>query len=126
MLRLIAAGRIYSGQRLAGGGAMRIDTEVFFRPEEIGREASSIRAELFSHCRRVLARSVTGCAFVPVRKVQGVVVRATPLDRILGLASLTVYVAGGSPSSLTNLPVEAARTLVERLARRAAAADFVW
>lgn len=49
---------------------MRIDTEVFFRPEEIGREASSIRADLFNRCRRALARSVTDCAFVPVRSMQ--------------------------------------------------------
>lgn len=49
---------------------MRIDTEVFFRPEEIEREASSIRADLFNRCRRALARSVTDCAFVPVRSMQ--------------------------------------------------------
>ena len=49
---------------------MRIDTEVFFRPEEIEREASSIRADLFDRCRRALAQSVTDCAFVPVRSMQ--------------------------------------------------------
>ncbi len=49
---------------------MRIDTEVFFRPEEIAREASRIRAELFNRCRLALARSVTDCAFVPVRSMQ--------------------------------------------------------
>ena len=49
---------------------MRIDTEVFFRPEEIAREASRIRAELFNRCRLALARSETDCAFVPVRSMQ--------------------------------------------------------
>ena len=49
---------------------MRIDTEVFFRPDEIAREASRIRAELFNRCRLALARSVTDCAFVPVRSMQ--------------------------------------------------------
>lgn len=49
---------------------MRIDTEVFFRPEETGREASRIRADLFGNCRKALARSVTDCAFVPVRSMQ--------------------------------------------------------
>jgi hypothetical protein len=49
---------------------MRIDTEVFFRPEEIAREASRIRAELYNRCRLALARSETDCAFVPVRSMQ--------------------------------------------------------
>jgi hypothetical protein len=49
---------------------MRIDTEVFFRPEEIRRETSSIRADLFNRCRKALARSVTDCAFVSVRSMQ--------------------------------------------------------
>ena len=49
---------------------MRIDTEVFFRPAEIAREASRIRADLFNRCRLALARSVTDCAFVPVRSMQ--------------------------------------------------------
>ena len=49
---------------------MRFDTEVFFRPEEIAREASRIRADLYNRCRLALARSVTDCAFVPVRNMQ--------------------------------------------------------
>ena len=49
---------------------MRIDTEVFFRPAEIAREASRIRADLYNRCRLALARSVTDCAFVPVRSMQ--------------------------------------------------------
>lgn len=49
---------------------MRIDTEVFFRPEEIRCEASCIRADLFNRCRKALARSMTDCAFVPVRSMQ--------------------------------------------------------
>ncbi|MEM7198877.1 MAG: PH domain-containing protein [Planctomycetota bacterium] len=65
-------------------------------------------------------------AFVPLRKVQGVVVRASPIDRLLGLAALTLYVAGGSPSTMANLPAGEARALQERLAREAAASRFVW
>ena len=49
---------------------MRIDTEVFFRPEEIERQSSSIRADLFNRCRKALARCATDCAFVPVRSMQ--------------------------------------------------------
>jgi putative membrane protein len=65
-------------------------------------------------------------ALIPVRKVQAVVLRATPLDRSLGLAALTVYVAGGSPTTLRDLPRGEARQLQARLARRAAASRFVW
>jgi hypothetical protein len=49
---------------------LKIATEIFFRPEELGREASSIRADLFSACRKALARSITDSAFVPVRSMQ--------------------------------------------------------
>ena len=49
---------------------LKIDTEVFFRPEEIRREVSSIRADLYSLCRKTLTRSITESAFVPVRSMQ--------------------------------------------------------
>lgn len=49
---------------------MKIDTVVCFRPDETGREASSIRADLFRQCRAALARSITDCACVPVRSMQ--------------------------------------------------------
>lgn len=65
-------------------------------------------------------------ALVPLRKLQAVVVRRTPLDRALRLASLTVYVAGGSPTTLSNLPGEEAREVQDRLVRRAAESPFVW
>ena len=65
-------------------------------------------------------------AFVPFRKVQGVVLTAGPVDRLVGLSRITVYVAGGSPSSLACLPVEQARELVREVADRAAARRFVW
>lgn len=49
---------------------LKIDTEVFFRPEEIRREVSSIRADLYQLCRKALKRSITESAFVPVRSMQ--------------------------------------------------------
>lgn len=49
---------------------MRIDTEVYFRPDESGREPGRIRADLYRQCRAALAHSITDCAFVPVRSMQ--------------------------------------------------------
>ena len=49
---------------------MRIETEVFFRPEVVKRAPSSIQAGLYAQCLRALNRSTTGCAFVPVRSMQ--------------------------------------------------------
>ena len=64
-------------------------------------------------------------SIVPFRKVQAVVLRAGPVERLLGLASLTVYVAGGSPTILSNLTRHDAEDLrdltvaaVERLRER--------
>lgn len=65
-------------------------------------------------------------AMLPLRKVQGVVFRASPIDRLLKLGQLTVYVAGGSPTTLRYLPRSEARELQARLARQAAASRFVW
>lgn len=65
-------------------------------------------------------------AFVPLRKVQGVVLRAGPIERMLGLASLTVYVAGGSPTTQSNLPRREAELLKIEIARFAANSQFVW
>ncbi|MHC5063200.1 MAG: PH domain-containing protein [Planctomycetota bacterium] len=65
-------------------------------------------------------------AIVPLRKVQGAVLRAGPLERLLGLASLTVYVAGGSPTTQRNLPREEAEQLKIEIARYAAHSLFVW
>ncbi|MGA0058477.1 MAG: PH domain-containing protein [Planctomycetota bacterium] len=65
-------------------------------------------------------------AFVPVRKVQGAVLRAGPIERLFGLAHVTVFVAGGSPTTLGNLPRGEAEALVRDVAVEAAAARFVW
>jgi len=65
-------------------------------------------------------------AFVPLRKVQGVTLFASPIDRMLGLARLTVWVAGGSPSTMQHLPVGYAKRAKEAIARRAAERRFVW
>jgi len=59
-------------------------------------------------------------AFVPVRKVQSVIVRAGPVERLLGLATVTVYVAGGSPTALGDLPYADALALQSQLATAAA------
>jgi putative membrane protein len=65
-------------------------------------------------------------AFVPVHKVQGAILRAGPLERLIGLAHVTVFVAGGSPTTLGNLPRGEAEALVRDVAVEAAAARFVW
>lgn len=65
-------------------------------------------------------------AFVPLRKVQGVTVDAGPIERMLGLARLTVWVAGGSPSVMHDLPFGYAQGVKEQIARRAARRRFVW
>jgi hypothetical protein len=86
---------------------MRIDTEVFFRPEEIEREASSIRAELFSRCRRALARSVTGCAFVPVRSMQ--LLAVITRDEIVFVDNLNYAVRDGRGGRLIMLAWDLSR-----------------
>lgn len=65
-------------------------------------------------------------AFVPLRKVQAVTLSAGPIDRLLGLATLTVWVAGGSPSAMRDLPIDYARRTKEAIARAAARRRFVW
>ncbi|MCC7397263.1 MAG: PH domain-containing protein [Planctomycetes bacterium] len=61
-------------------------------------------------------------AFVPLPKVQAVVVQQSPLAQLLGLATLTVYVAGGSPTRLPDLTLADARSLAAAIASRAAQA----
>ncbi|MCC6783244.1 MAG: PH domain-containing protein [Planctomycetes bacterium] len=65
-------------------------------------------------------------AFVPLRKLQGVTLVAGPIDRLFGLARITVYVAGGSPTRLGHLPREEARALRDAVVAEAEALDFVW
>lgn len=65
-------------------------------------------------------------AFVPLRKVQGVTLAAGPIDRLLGLATLTVWVAGGSPSTMHHLPFAYARQMQDAIGREAARRRFVW
>ncbi|GAB4139597.1 MAG: hypothetical protein Fur0037_05980 [Planctomycetota bacterium] len=67
----------------------------------------------------VLGRYLT---FVPSAKVQSVTLRAGPIERLLGLASITVRVAGGSPSSLASLPRAEAEAIAGELAAAAAEA----
>ena len=61
-------------------------------------------------------------ACVPTKKVQAVVVRQSLVSQLLGLADLTVYVAGGSPTRIPDLTVRDARQLCHTLAERAAIA----
>lgn len=49
---------------------MQISRETFFRPEVIEREAVTLRPDVFNRTRLALARSVTDCAFVPIRSMQ--------------------------------------------------------
>ncbi|MEO6595957.1 MAG: PH domain-containing protein, partial [Planctomycetota bacterium] len=61
-------------------------------------------------------------AYVPTKKVQAVVVHRGPIAQLLGLAELTVYVAGGSPTRLPDLTVGDARRIATDIGKRAAAA----
>ena len=90
---------------------MRIDTEVFFRPEEIEREASSIRADLFSRCRRALARSITDCAFVPVRSMQ--LLAVITRDEVVFVDNLNYAVLEGVPVSLRFYEIKTGGTLAD-------------
>ncbi|MCB9887909.1 MAG: PH domain-containing protein [Planctomycetes bacterium] len=66
-------------------------------------------------------------AYVPTAKVQAVVVQQGPLALLLGLAEMTIYVAGGSPTRVPNLTIGDARQVaheVAALAATAAAADW--
>ncbi len=66
-------------------------------------------------------------AYVPTTKVQAVVVRQGPVGQLLGLADLTVYVAGGSPTRLPDLVLSDAKALGAAIAERAAlAANHSW
>ncbi|MCR9243408.1 MAG: PH domain-containing protein [bacterium] len=61
-------------------------------------------------------------AYLPTAKIQSVVVRQSPVEQLLGLAELTVHVAGGSPTRLPDLTIENALELRGELARIAAIA----
>ncbi|MBL8729170.1 MAG: PH domain-containing protein [Planctomycetes bacterium] len=61
-------------------------------------------------------------AYVPTAKVQAVVVRQSPFAQLLGLADLTVYVAGGSPTRLPDLTLGDAKRLALEIAEHAAVA----
>jgi len=66
-------------------------------------------------------------AYLPTSKVQSIVVRQSPIGQLLGLADLTVHVAGGSPTRLPDLTIGDARRLRHRLgalAAQAAARDW--
>jgi putative membrane protein len=71
-----------------------------------------------------LQHGVIGRTFacVPTAKVQAVVVRQGLISQLLGLADLTVYVAGGSPTRIPDLTLRDARQLQGALAERAALA----
>jgi putative membrane protein len=66
----------------------------------------------------------------PINKIQAVVLKQSPFDRRLGLASISVDTAGqayteGGPR-IENLPLEEARALARTLAQRAAVTRFQW
>jgi membrane protein YdbS with pleckstrin-like domain len=66
-------------------------------------------------------------AFIPLAKVQSVILLAGPVDRLFGLAQLVVHVAGGSPTALHNLTradAEGLRALVADAAVAAARREW--
>ena len=58
-------------------------------------------------------------AYVPTGKVQALAIDQDPLQRLLGLADLSVFVAGGPPTRVPDLAVSEARPLLHQLADRA-------
>lgn len=49
---------------------MNISRETFFRPEVVERESVTLRPDLFNRARLALSRSITDCAFIPIRSMQ--------------------------------------------------------
>jgi putative membrane protein len=66
---------------------------------------------------------------VPIDKIQAVEVRQSPLDRRLGLATLSVDTAGqaytGGGPQINNLPIGEAREIAGALAHRASATRYI-
>ncbi len=65
-----------------------------------------------------------GCyqVLMPTAKVQAVSLQQGPVQRLLGLCDLSVFVAGGPPTCLPDLALQNAAPLVTELARRATSA----
>ena len=84
----------------------------------------AVDADFLALRHGVLGRTT---AILPLAKVQAVVVQQGPIEQALGLASLTVYVAGGSPTRVPDLLVADARELAAAVGARAAvAAAATW
>jgi putative membrane protein len=66
---------------------------------------------------------------VPIDKIQAVEVRQSPIDRRLGLATLSIDTAGqaytGGGPQINNLPIDQAREIASALAHRASATRYV-
>jgi hypothetical protein len=45
-------------------------TETFFRPDEVGRKASCVSADIYNLAHTLLSRSEFSCVFVPIRSLQ--------------------------------------------------------
>ena len=92
------------------------------------RNLGYILGERFFRTRR--GRLSRSTHIVPVRNAQAIVVHQSPLDRWLGLATLTVDTAGqaytGGGPHVSNLPLEDALSLARSLAHRAAATRYRW
>ena len=58
-------------------------------------------------------------AYVPTGKIQALAIDQDPLQRLLGLCDVAVFVAGGPPTRLPDLAVGEARPLLQHLAERA-------
>jgi hypothetical protein len=48
--------------------------ETFFRRPEVRRQACTLPAPIYNHCRRLLAAAERGCVFVPIRDMQFIAV----------------------------------------------------
>lgn len=86
----------------------------------VWRNLGWARAEHFFALQHGIVGRTFAC--VPTAKVQAVVVRQGPFAQLLGLAELTVYVAGGSPTRLPDLTLGDALVVAQALAERAARA----
>lgn len=67
--------------------------ETFFRPDEIGRESTSIPADIYNTAHTILVRSENDCVFVPIRSLQYLGVLT--VDEIVFVDSMTYVVNEG-------------------------------
>jgi hypothetical protein len=68
-------------------------TETFFRPDEVGRESTSVPSDIYNITHTMLSRSENDCVFVPIRSLQYLAVLTA--DEIVFVDSMAYVVNEG-------------------------------